>query len=102
MFDWDDLKFLLAVGREGSTLAAGRALGVDQSTVQRRLAELERRLGVVIARREAKGYRLTESGQAILANAQRVEEAVLAIARLQASSASPARNRWPCGSPAHR
>ncbi|MES2959059.1 MAG: LysR family transcriptional regulator, partial [Pseudomonadota bacterium] len=42
-FDWDDLKHLLAVARHGSTLAAGRALGVDQSTVQRRLVELERR-----------------------------------------------------------
>ena len=42
-FDWDDLKHLLAVARHGSTLAAARALGVDQSTVQRRLAELERR-----------------------------------------------------------
>ena len=39
-FDWDDLKHLLAVARHGSTLAAGRALGLDQSTVQRRLTQL--------------------------------------------------------------
>lgn len=81
MFDWNDLKFLLAVGREGSTLAASRALGVDQSTVQRRLAALERQLGVVLARREATGYQLTESGKAVLANARCVEEAMQTIER---------------------
>lgn len=81
MFDWNDLRFLLAVGREGSTLAAARALGVDQSTVQRRLGALERQLGVVLARREASGYRLTESGKAILATAQGVEAAVQTIER---------------------
>ena len=37
MFDWDDLRHLLAVARHGSTTAAGRAMKVDQSTVQRRL-----------------------------------------------------------------
>jgi hypothetical protein len=36
-FDWDDLKHLISVARHGSSLAAGRVLGVDQSTVQRRL-----------------------------------------------------------------
>ena len=45
MFDWNDLKYLLAVARHRSTLAASRALGVNQSTVQRRLMELERRIG---------------------------------------------------------
>src|SRR5690242_9671492 len=44
MFDWDDIRYFLAVARHGSTLAAGRALGVNQSTVTRRLAEMERRL----------------------------------------------------------
>ena len=43
MFDWNDLRHLLAVARHGSTLAAGRSLGLSQSTVQRRLIELERR-----------------------------------------------------------
>ena len=45
MFDWNDLKYFLAIARHHSTLAAGRALKVNQSTVQRRLTELERRIG---------------------------------------------------------
>ena len=78
-FDWDDLKHLLAVARHGSTLAAGRALGVDQSTVQRRLAELERRIGQVLVQRQPSGYRLTAFGQALLPHAEGVEQAVLAL-----------------------
>ena len=78
-FDWDDLKHLLAVARLGSTLAAGRALGVDQSTVQRRLVELERVLGRPLVQRQPTGYRLTEFGQAMLPHAERVEEAVQAF-----------------------
>src|SRR4051794_20179211 len=45
MFDWNDLKYFLAVARHGSTIAAGKALGTSQSTVHRRLEELERRIG---------------------------------------------------------
>jgi DNA-binding transcriptional LysR family regulator len=76
VFNWDDLKYLLGVARHGSTLAAGRALGVDQSTVQRRLAELERRLGQSLVQRMPTGYRLTEFGQAMLPHAERIEQAV--------------------------
>lgn len=79
MFDWNDLKYLLALAQEGSTLGAARALGVDQSTVQRRLVELERRLGLELARREREGYRLTDTGRALLAQAERVREAILAF-----------------------
>jgi DNA-binding transcriptional LysR family regulator len=78
-FDWDDLKHLLAVARHGSTLAAGRALGVDQSTVQRRLAELERRIGQALVRRQPSGYRMTEFGMALLPHAERVEQAAMAF-----------------------
>lgn len=79
MFDWDDLKHFLAVARNGSTLAASRALGVDQSTVQRRLTELERRLAQALVKRHTTGYRLTEFGQAMLPHAERVESAMAAF-----------------------
>ena len=79
MFDWDDLKVLLAVARAGSTIAAARMLGVNQSTVQRRLAELERRLGQPIAERQTSGYRLTPFGAALLPHAAEVERAVQAL-----------------------
>jgi DNA-binding transcriptional LysR family regulator len=85
-FDWDDLKHFLALARQGSTLAAGRALGVDQSTVQRRIAELERRLGRELVRRHPTGYRLTEFGAALLPQAERVEGAIAAFDKAVASA----------------
>jgi DNA-binding transcriptional LysR family regulator len=87
-FDWDDLRHLLAVARHGSTLAAGRALGVDQSTVQRRLAELERRIGQALVQRLATGYRLTAFGQALLPHAEAVEQAVAALEQHLANAAA--------------
>lgn len=80
-FQWDDLRHFLAVAHQGSTLAAGRALGVDQSTVQRRLAELERQIGQSLVQRHPTGYRLTEFGQEMLPFAETVESAVLAFER---------------------
>jgi DNA-binding transcriptional LysR family regulator len=76
MFDWNDLKYFLAVARHGSTIAAGKALGTSQSTVHRRLAELERRLGRALATRQNTGYRLTEYGKTLLKYAERIEAAV--------------------------
>jgi DNA-binding transcriptional LysR family regulator len=85
MFDWNDLQYFSAVTRHGSTLAAGRSLGVDQSTVQRRIAALERHLGRPLLRREATGYKLTDFGEAMVANVQRVEAAAADFA-LQADA----------------
>ncbi len=79
MFDWNDLRYFLAVARNHSTLAAGRALKLSQSTVQRRLAELERRIGRALVRRHPTGYRLTELGEEMLPYAERIQEAVLAF-----------------------
>jgi DNA-binding transcriptional LysR family regulator len=75
-FDWDDLRVFLAVAQEGSTTAAGRSLKIDQSTVHRRLSELERRIGSRLVERHPAGYRLTDLGQEMLPFAQRVEHAV--------------------------
>ena len=79
MFDWNDLKHFLAVAREGSTIAAAKVLGVNQSTVHRRLTELEARLGRELVTRHPTGYRLTEFGQTLVACAEGVEEAALAL-----------------------
>jgi DNA-binding transcriptional LysR family regulator len=81
MFDWNDLRYFLAVAREGSTLAAARALGVDATTVQRRLAELERRLGRPLFARDGRGSRLTEFGATMLAQAEQVAAAVQGFER---------------------
>jgi DNA-binding transcriptional LysR family regulator len=62
-------------------LAAARTLGVNQSTVQRRIAELEERLGQQLVTRHLAGYRLTELGEALQPSVERVEEAMTAFAR---------------------
>lgn len=81
MIEWSDLRHFLAVARHGSTLKAAGALGVNQSTVHRRLAELERRVGHPLVVRHPTGYRLTETGQSLLPYAQSVENAVTALER---------------------
>lgn len=79
MYDWNDLRYLVAVARHGSTLAAARALGVSQSTVQRRLAELERQLGHTLVERQQSGYRLTALGELMLPHAESVASAANAF-----------------------
>lgn len=79
MLNWNDLRYLIAVSRSGSTLAAARELGVNQSTVHRRLVELERRVDLVLVRRHPAGYRLSEVGETLIDNFVAVETAVLAL-----------------------
>lgn len=76
MFQWDDLKPFLAVARYGSTTAAARALRVDQSTVQRRIAAFERRIGQPLVERHPSGYRLTAYGEELRPFAEAVEQQV--------------------------
>jgi DNA-binding transcriptional LysR family regulator len=91
MYDWNDLKFFLAVARNGSTIAAARALNTSQSTVQRRLVELERSLGQRLVTRHPRGYRLTALGEALLPLAENAESAAFAVERhVAASAAEPA------------
>jgi DNA-binding transcriptional LysR family regulator len=76
MFDWNDLKFFLAVARDGSTLAAARTLKVSQATVSRRITLLEEVLGVELFARHASGYILTARGEALMPLAEGVETEV--------------------------
>lgn len=68
--DWNDLKLFLAVARLGSIRAAGTALGVNQSTVNRRMDVLEHDLNLVLFDRSTRGFVLTEAGQAMAATAE--------------------------------
>jgi len=80
MFDWNDLRYFLAVAREGSTLAAGRALRVSQTTVARRIAALERALGLPLFEKRQAGYLLTPSGQELRSRAELVEASATSFA----------------------
>jgi DNA-binding transcriptional LysR family regulator len=82
MYDWGDLKVFLAVARAGSTLAAARALAVNQTTVARRIAALETALGARLFDRHQDGYRLSECGRQILCQAERVEVEAETLVRL--------------------
>ena len=86
MFDWNDLRYFLAVARHGSTLAAAKALRLSQSTVHRRLAALEQGLGCRLVERRPTGYRLTELGKKLVFHAESVEQAIAAFERSVSSS----------------
>ena len=86
MLDWNDLRHFLAVARHGSTIAAAKALGVNQSTVHRRLSALERQLGRRVVERHPSGYRLTAVGEELRPLAERIETAVQDLERRAASS----------------
>ena len=54
--DWNDLRYVLAIVREGTLVGAAAALGVAHSTVGRRLSGLEERLGVRLFDRTPDGF----------------------------------------------
>ena len=74
--DWDDLRFVLAVRRSGSALGAAAKLGVNQSTVTRRIARIEGDLGVDLFERKQSGYLPTPYGVSVAETAERMEAEV--------------------------
>lgn len=87
MLEWTDLRYFLAVARTGSTLAAGRSLGVSQTTAARRIAALEESLELTLFERRQSGYVLTPAGEALVDAAQGVEAAAASFADTAASHA---------------
>jgi DNA-binding transcriptional LysR family regulator len=73
MIDWDDVRYFLAVARGGSVRAAAEHLRVNHSTVLRRIAELEERLGAQMFEKLPSGYRLTDAGEEVLEFAEQME-----------------------------
>jgi DNA-binding transcriptional LysR family regulator len=88
MFDWNDLRHFLALARKGSTIAAAKSLRVSQSTVHRRIEELQARLGRHLVVRHQGGYKLTEFGVALVPFAERVEAAAVSLERFATASES--------------
>lgn len=81
MIDWDDLRFVLAVARAGSALRAARALGINQTTVMRRIAHVEAAVGAELFERQQSGYRLTSLGQRVATAAGRIDSEVTSLER---------------------
>src|SRR5882757_2021065 len=85
MLDWNDLRYFLAVARDGSTLAGARMLRTSQTTVARRIGALERAIGVPIFDKRQAGYSLTMTGEELLARAEQVERAANGFAEAAAA-----------------
>lgn len=79
--DWSDLRYALAVGHTGSLAGAARQLGVNHTTVLRRLDALEARLGARIFERARGGYLPTEAGALVLAQARHMADQAEEIER---------------------
>lgn len=75
--DWDDLRIFLAVARAESLSGAGRRLGMDASTVGRRVARLERSVGAALFAKTPQGYALTAEGENLIQPAEAAENAAL-------------------------
>jgi DNA-binding transcriptional LysR family regulator len=80
-WDWDDLRLVLAVFREGSLSGAARRLEVTHSTVFRRLGAVEEQMGVRLFERFRDGYSPTPAGETAAAAAARLEDEVLTLER---------------------
>ena len=87
MLDWNDLRYFLSVADHGSTLAAGRALRISQTTVARRIAALEQAIGFPLFDRRQAGYALTPAGDALLDRARAVEHAASGFGEAAAAQA---------------
>ncbi len=81
MRDWDDLRFFLAVAREGSISAAAALLGVNHSTVSRRINGYEKLHGVRLFERLHSGYAMTQAAENIYQHALRIEQHTLSVER---------------------
>jgi DNA-binding transcriptional LysR family regulator len=81
---WDDLRYFLELVRQKRLTGVGRRLGVDHTTVARRIDQLERSLGCRLFERTPAGYVLTEAGRHLVPHAEAVENSV-ALLREQAT-----------------
>jgi len=89
MFDWENLRFFLAVAQAGSLSGAARALKVDHATVSRRLSALETSLHVRLVERLPRACQLTVLGEQVFALATEMEGHAFAVQRLVHAQQTP-------------
>lgn len=75
--EWNDLKYFLELARSGKVSSTGTKLGVEHSTVSRRIDKLEADLKTILFDRRRNGYLLTDAGRALVPHAEKMEVAVL-------------------------
>lgn len=81
MKDWDDLRFFLALARDGTVSGAARILSVNYTTVIRRLNQLEEKTGLLLFDRSSNRYMLTAEGSDLLQRSTGIEEAFVDLER---------------------
>lgn len=79
--DWDDLRLVLEICRAGTLSGAAKSLGVNYSTVFRRINTIEKNNKVRLFERHPHGYVMTEAGEAVLRHADRMEAEANAVSR---------------------
>lgn len=85
---WGELQDFLAVARHRKLAAAARAVGVDASTMGRRLRRLEQRIGQTLFEQTREGHVLTEAGEGLLVHVEEMERAALSIEPVAPSGAA--------------
>ncbi len=89
-FSWDDLYVAYRVAELGTLSKTGERLGLNHSTVLRRISRLEQQLGVKLFIRHQRGYRLTDAGQLMLQRMQPIADEMLRLySGLTSFEASP-------------
>src|SRR5437868_9119461 len=81
MLSWDDFRFVKAIAETRSLGGAATGLGVNHSTVFRRLAQIEERLGSRLFERSRAAYSLTPCGEEMVRLAERMGEDIIAFER---------------------
>jgi molybdate transport repressor ModE-like protein len=77
--NWDDLRLFLAVARSGSISGAAKQLGVQHSTISRRMRQFELKLGARLIERKKGGYELTQAGEHVKEAANNIEREILGV-----------------------
>lgn len=98
-FDWNDLKSFLGVARSGRLTAAAARLGLDHSTLSRRLGALEHGLKAKLFDRSPSGYMLTEQGRRLLPIAEEMERLSIGAADAVGGTAASVEGVVRIGSP---
>lgn len=89
--DWNDVRYALAIARCGSLASAARALGVDQTTVSRRLRVLESAVGTPLFERRQGQTAPTPAGEILMERGLRIEQEIAALAHLGADNEAQVR-----------
>jgi DNA-binding transcriptional LysR family regulator len=79
--EWTDLRYFLAAVRGGNLSAAARELGVNYTTVRRRLDALQKGLGATLIQRTPDGLTLTRAGEAVRELCEKIEATALEVER---------------------